>query len=75
MKTETVQEVIDILMRVENKSLPLLFRTKHITEEGMNQSIDDGMLDSAHPNSTVRIFDMPEEAVLELLVHNKSEEE
>jgi len=65
----TVQKVIDILMRVEDKSLPLIFRTKHINTEQAREIIQENTLDSWDPNSTVQIYDQPKQAVLELLVY------
>jgi len=68
MKTETVQEVIDILMRVEDKTLPLIFRTKHITMDQSDNIAEGGTIDSGSPNSTVQIYDIPKQAVLELII-------
>lgn len=61
--TETVREVIEILNRVENKDLPLIFVTKHI-EDG---DLIDDYLRSGHPNLTAYKYDNPKEVHLELL--------
>jgi hypothetical protein len=64
MKTATVQEVIEILNRVEDKNLPLIFVTKHLKKK----DVDDGILYSGNPNSTAYYFDGPKEYIhLELL--------
>ena len=68
MRTETVQEVIDILMRVEDKSLPLIFRTKHISGDEALLIAEERIADSGTPNSTVQIYDEPKIAVLELRI-------
>ena len=59
----SVKEVIEILNRVEDKNVPLIFRTKFIKEA----DIEEDYLDSSHPNTTVIEYNEPKQAVLKLL--------